>query len=61
MTDILNIKEKTKRATVGIPKGMKKAVSISIAFSVNVLIRNETIISQQRKTKKPFEIILHKE
>ena len=52
MTDILNIKEKTKRATVGIPKKMKKAVSISIAFSVNILIRNEIIISQQRKTKK---------
>ena len=40
MTDILSKKEIIKHATVGIPKGMKNAVSISIAFSLDILIRN---------------------
>ena len=31
--------------TLGIPKGMKNAISISIAFSIDILNRNENIIS----------------
>ena len=46
-------------ATLGIPKGMKNAISISIAFCPDILIRNENITSEECKTKKPFEIILH--
>ena len=36
----------------------KNAISISIAFCLDVLIRNENITSEEYKTK-PFEIILH--
>ena len=36
----------------------KDAVSIFIAFSLDFLIRNEDITSEECKTKKPFEIIL---
>ena len=46
-------------ATLGISKGMKNAVSTSIAFCLDFLIRNDNIISEECKTKKPFEIILH--
>ena len=45
------MKKVIQRATLGIPKGMKNAVSISIAFSLDFLIRNENIISEERKTK----------
>ena len=37
---------------------MKNAVSISIAFCLDFLIRKENITSEECK-KKPFEIILH--
>ena len=37
----------------------QNAISISIAFCLDVLIRNENITSEECKTKKPFEIILH--
>ena len=46
-------------ATLRVPKGMKKAVSISIAFCFDFLIRNENVTSKECKTKKQFEIILH--
>ena len=36
----------------------KNAVSISFAFIVDILIRNENINSKEHKTKKLFEIIL---
>ena len=42
-------------------KGMKNAVSISISFCLDFFIRNENITSEECKTKKPFEIILHVE
>ena len=45
--------------TLGIPKEMKTAISISIAFCLDFLIRNGNITSEGCKTKKPFEIILH--
>ena len=32
-------------------QGMKNAVSISIAFCLDFLIRNENITSEERKTK----------
>ena len=51
VTDILNIRETIQHATLGIPKGMKNAVSISIAFRVDILFRNENIISKEHKTK----------
>ena len=55
MTDFLTTKEIVRPATLGIPKGMRNAVSISIAFSVEILTRNET----QTQSKKTFKIILH--
>ena len=51
MTDMRSIKAVIQRATLGIPKGMKKTVSISIAFSLDVLIRNENITFEECKTK----------
>ena len=52
--DILSTKEIIKYVTLGIPKGMKNTVSISFAFTIDILIRNEN-------RKKLFEIILHVE
>ena len=46
-------------ATLSIPKGMKNAVFISIAFCLDFLIRNENITSEVCKTKKLFEMLLH--
>ena len=37
--------------TLGIPKGMKNAVSISVAFCLDFLIRNENITSEECQTK----------
>ena len=37
----------------------RNAVSNSIAFCLDFLIRNENITSEECKTKIPFEIILH--
>ena len=37
----------------------KNAISISIAFCFDILIRNENITSEECKTKNPLEIILH--
>ena len=45
-------------AYLGIPQGMKNAVSISIAFYLDFLIRNDNITFKESK-KKTFEIILH--
>ena len=49
--DILCTKETIKCATLGIPKGMKNAISISFAFTIDILTRNENIDSQEHKTK----------
>ena len=38
-------------ATLGIPKGMRNEISISIAFSIDILVRNENITSGKRKTE----------
>ena len=47
MTDMRSIKEIIQRATVRIPKGMKKnAISTSVAFSLDFLIRNGNITSE---------------
>ena len=51
MMDMRSFKEIIHRATLRIPKGMKNAVFISIAFFLDVLIRNENIISKEHKTK----------
>ena len=59
MTDMRSVKEIIQRATLGIPKGVKNAVYISTAFSIDISMRHENIISEEHKTKKPFEIILH--
>ena len=37
----------------------KNAISISIAFCLDVFVRNENITSEECKAKKPFEILLH--
>ena len=46
-------KEMIERATLGILKRMKNAVSISIAFCLDFLLRNENVTSEECKTK-PF-------
>ena len=55
--DVLRTKEIIKYVTLGITKIMKKgsSVSISFAFTVDILIRNGNI------NIKLFEIILHVE
>ena len=55
MTDILGIIEIIQVATFRIPKGIKNAVSISIAVGVDILIRNQNIISKECKTKTCFK------
>ena len=45
------MKEIFQRATLEIPKEMKNEISISIAFSIHILIRNENITSEKHKTK----------
>ena len=52
MMDILSTKEIINCATFGIPKGMKNAVSVSIAFTIDILIRNENIGSKEHKRTK---------
>ena len=52
--DNLNIKEIIQRATLWLPKECKNAIPIFIAFSIDVLIRDENIISEERKTKKAY-------
>ena len=42
-------------------QGNEKCSFYSIGFSINISIRNEDIISEEHKTKKPFEMILHME
>ena len=62
VTDILSTKELIRHATLWIPKLMEKLISISIAFSVDILIRNKNLASEEHKTKtKRFKIILHVE
>ena len=52
MTDMRSIKKMIPCATLGIPKRMKKnAVSISVAFCLDFLIKNENITSKECKTK----------
>ena len=52
MTDMLSIKEMIQCASLGIPKGMKNAVFISIAFYLDCFIRNENITSEEWKKKR---------
>ena len=47
----LSIKEIIQHANVWIPKGMKNAVSIYIAFTNDILIRNEHITPRNTKQK----------
>ena len=49
MTDISSTKDIIRRVTFGIPKGTKN--TISIAFSVDILISNDNIISDEHKAK----------
>ena len=55
MRDILSTKEVLKSATLQIPKGIKNAVFIPIPFRVDILIRNENIVSKEYKTKKDLK------
>ena len=51
MTDMESIKEMIQCASLGIPKGMKKCNSISIAVCLDYFIRNENITFEEWKTK----------
>ena len=51
MTDILSIEEIIQRATLWIPKGIKNCNFYSIAFSINILVRDENIIFEEWRTK----------
>ena len=53
MMDMQSLKETIQCATLGIPKGIKNAISISL--SLDFLIRNENIISKERKTKNSLK------
>ena len=57
MTDMWSIKEIIQHVALGIPKGIN-AISIFIALSINISIRNENVISEEEKTKNQFEMIL---
>ena len=50
MMNILSTEEITHFATLGIPKG-KNAVSILIAFGIDIFIRKENITLKKPKTK----------
>ena len=47
-----------QHATLGIPKGTKNAISMSVAFSIDFFIITEILFKRNAK-QKPFEIILH--
>ena len=49
MTDTSSTKEIIQRATLWIPEGMNNVISISIAFIVDILIRDENTISEEQK------------
>ena len=52
MTDMISVKEKNQTCEPWDSQENKKnAVSISIAFSIDVLIRNENIASDECNTK----------
>ena len=51
MEDMWSIKEMIQCVTLGIPKGMQNAVSISIAFCLDFLKRNENITFEECETK----------
>ena len=57
MTDVLSTKEIFHRATLRISKRTeKKAISISIASGIDVLISNEEVTSEEHKTKSSLKI-----
>ena len=52
MSDMSTIKKMIRCAILGIPQeNEKNAISISIAFCLDFLIRNENITSEKCKTK----------
>ena len=51
MTDMGSMKEMIQCVSLGIPKGMKNSVFISVAFHLDFFIRNENITSEECKTK----------
>ena len=51
MADMRSIKEMIQCVPLGIPKGIKNAVFIFIAFCLDFSIRNENITSKECKTK----------
>ena len=59
MTDIWSIQEIIQCATLGIPKRMKNAISISFAFSFDFFYQKWQYHFRGTKNKKPFKIILH--
>ena len=44
-------------ATLGIPKRMKNAISVSVAFCLDLFIRNDNITSEECKTKNYIELV----
>ena len=51
MKDILSTQEIIQRASLEIPNGTKKVISIAIAFNVDILISIENIISKKNRIK----------
>ena len=51
MVDMRSIKEMIQCATLGIPKGIKNVISMSVAFCLDLSIRNENITSEECKPK----------
>ena len=49
MADILSIKKRSNVLPLEFPNIIKYVISISIAFSIHILIRNENMISEEHR------------
>ena len=56
ITDILSTTELIHHEILVISKGVKTAVSISIAPGAGILTRNENLLSEEHKTKNRLKI-----
>ena len=56
MTNILSTKEIIHSVALGIPEGMKNAVSVSVDPGPEMLIRNEDVTSKKHKAKTHLKI-----
>ena len=60
MTIISGTEEITRRLALGIPKGMKNSVAVSIVRGTETLTRNENVALEEQKTQKHLQIVTHR-